>query len=521
MSAPHSPVGAVGPAGRASAPGRTLIVSNRLPVTARIVGGEVRLRQSDGGLATGLRSVHEHQGGLWIGWSGLTDEASLGTRHAIASRLRDVGALSVPLSEEEVAGYYRGYSNSALWPVLHNCLRYPLVGCRDWELYRAVNERYADVVAQHLRTGDQVWVHDFHLMLLPRLVRDRCPGAKIGFFLHSPFPPAESFATLRGASKLLDGVLGANLIGFHTRDYGRHFTAAVRLMLGHPTASDETEADARQPRVFTCPMGIDVPFFAAWARKPAVITEAARIRGDCEGPLFVGIDRLDYTKGIAERLRAFERLLELEPNLRGRARLIQVAVPSREDASGYAENRRAVEALVARLNHRYGHEEWTPVEYRYRSVDTATLVALYRAADVMLVTPVCDGMNLVAKEFVACRDDEEGVLVLSSRAGAAAELHAAVLTDPRDPDDLVRAYRVALEMSAVERRIRMRHLRLTVETHDVFQWSKRFLEALGGPVGHSVVNKPGLTAGESAGLRLLNKSDGHRSIAAWRRGRAG
>jgi trehalose 6-phosphate synthase/phosphatase len=521
MSAPHSPVSAVGPAGPAAAPGRILIVSNRLPVTARIVGGEVRLQPSDGGLATGLRSVHEHQGGLWIGWSGLTDGASLSANRAIASRLRDVGALSVPLSEEEVAGYYRGYSNSALWPVLHDCLRRPLVGRRDWELYRAVNERYADVVAQHLRAGDRVWIHDFHLMLLPRLVRDRCPGARIGFFLHTPFPPAESFSTLGEAPELLEGILGANLIGFHTRDYGRHFSAAARLLLGHPTPGDETQADAGQPRVFTCPMGIDDPFFAAWARKPAVITEAARIRGQCEGPLFVGIDRLDYTKGIVERLRAFERLLELEPGLRGRARLIQVAVPSREDASGYAENRRAVETLVAHLNHRYGDDEWTPVEYRYESVDTATLVALYRAADVMLVTPVCDGMNLVAKEFVACRDEEDGVLVLSSRAGAAAELHAAVLTDPRDLDDLVRAYRVALEMSAVERRVRMRHLRLTVRSDDVFQWSKRFLDALGGPVGHSAGNQPGLTGREAAGLRLLGKSNGPRSGAAWRRGRAG
>ncbi|MEP6551712.1 MAG: trehalose-6-phosphate synthase, partial [Gemmatimonadales bacterium] len=459
MSAPHSPVGAVGPAGRAAIPGRTLIVSNRLPVTARIVNGEVRLQQSNGGLATGLRSVHEHEGGLWIGWSGLTDGAAVSAHHVLASRLRDIGALSVPLSEEEVAGYYRGYSNSALWPVLHDCLRQPLVGRRDWELYRAVNERYADVVAQHLRAGDRVWIHDFHLMLLPRLVRDRCPGARVGFFLHTPFPPAESFATLGQASELLDGVLGADLIGFHTDDYGRHFTAAVRLMSGHPAAGDETEADARLSSVFTCPMGIDVPFFAAWARKPAVIAEAARIRGDGEGPLFVGIDRLDYTKAIAERVRAFERLLELEPNLRGHARLIQVAVPSREDASGYAENRRAVEAMVARVNYRYGDDEWTPVEYWYTSVDTTTLVALYRAADVMLVTPVCDGMNLVAKEFVACRDDEDGVLVLSSRAGAAAELHAAVLTDPRDLDDMVRAYRVALDMPAVERRVRMRHLR--------------------------------------------------------------
>ena len=481
MSASHRSIGAVGPAGPAAAPGRTLIVSNRLPMTARLEDGEVLLQQSDGGLATGLRGVHEREGGLWIGWSGLTDRASLSAHRTVDHRLRDLGALSVPLSEEEVAGYYRGYSNGALWPVLHGCLRHPLVASRDWELYRAVNQRYADVVAQHLRAGDRVWVHDFHLMLLPRLVRDRCPDARIGFFLHTPFPPAESFATLRGASALLEGLLGANRIGFHTRDYGRHLTAAVQLMLGHPPVSDETEDDGCQPSVFTCPMGIDVPFFAAWARKPAVIAEAARIRSGCEGPLFVGIDRLDYTKGIPERLLAFERLLELEPNLRGHARLIQVAVPSREDARGYAENRRLVETLVARINHRYGG--WTPVEYRCGRVDTATLVALYRAADVMLVTPLRDGMNLVAKEFVACRDDEDGVLVLSSRAGAAAELYAAVLTDPHDLNDLVRAYRVALAMPAVERRVRMRQLRLTVQRHDVFQWSKRCLEALGGSAG--------------------------------------
>lgn len=517
MSALHSPVGVVGPTEPEATPGRTLIVSNRLPFTARIDHGEVRLQQSDGGLATGLRSVHEHQGGLWIGWSGLTNEASASAHRTIARRLGDLGALPVPLSDEEVAGYYRGYSNGALWPVLHDCLRHPVVRCRDWELYRAVNERYADMIAQRLRVGDRVWIHDFHLMLVPRLVRDRCPGARIGFFLHTPFPPAESFATLPQASALLEGVLGANQIGFHTRDYGRHLTAAVQLILGHPTGGDETQTEPCQLRIFTCPMGIDVPSFAAWARKPAVVTEAARIRSGCEGPLFVGIDRLDYTKGIAERLRAFEWLLELEPSLQGRARLIQVAVRSREDASGYAENRREVERLVACINHRYG-DKWIPVEYRYGRVDTTTLVALYRAADVMLVTPVCDGMNLVAKEFVACRDDEDGVLVLSSRAGAAAELNAAVLTDPHDLDDLVRAYRVALDMSAVERRIRMQHLRRTVETHDVFQWSKRFLETLGGAERHSAGNHQGLADREPAGMRLLPQSGAHRPIGARRRG---
>jgi trehalose 6-phosphate synthase/phosphatase len=326
-----------------------------------------------------------------------------------------------------------------------------------------------------------VWVHDYHLMLLPRLLRSRCPGTRIGFFLHTPFPPSESFASLPQAPELLNGILGADLIGFHTRDYGRHFMSAVRLTLGYESADEEVSAGPHQARVIACPMGVDVSFFARWARKPAVVAEAKRIKGEGEEPLFVGVDRLDYTKGIPERLRAFERLLEMHPALRRQARLIQVAVPSREESRGYAETKRMVEMLVKRINRRFSVPGWRPVEYRYCSLDTATLVALYRAADVMLVTPRCDGMNLVAKEFVACREDGDGVLVLSSRAGAAAELHAAVLTDPEDQEQLVRAYRLALEMPATERRVRMRHLRQAVEAHDVFQWSKGFLDALGRP----------------------------------------
>jgi trehalose 6-phosphate synthase/phosphatase len=467
-----------GPTGTPNRPGRTLIVSNRLPVTACIEDGEVSLRQSDGGLASGLRGVHESEEGLWIGWSGLTDGASVNAHQAVACRLSDLGALPVRLSDAEFAGYYRGYSNGALWPVLHDCLRQPVVVNSDWEIYRTVNERYADLVAQHLRPDDRLWIHDFHLMLLPRLVRDRCPDAKIGFFLHTPFPPAESFATLRQASALLEGVLGADRIGFHTRNYARNFRAAVELILGRSISSEDSETGATGPSIFACPMGVDVELFAAWARTPSVTAEAARLRSKGRGPLFVGIDRLDYTKGIVERLEAFERLLAVEPSLRGHARLIQIAVPSREDAAGYTEYRERVETLVERINRGAG-DGWTPVDYRYTRVDTATLVALYSAADIMLVTPLCDGMNLVAKEFVACREDEAGVLVLSSTAGAAAELRAAVLTEAHDPDNLLRAYRIALNMTAVEQWMRMRHLRASVQRHDVLQWAQRCLEGLG------------------------------------------
>jgi trehalose 6-phosphate synthase/phosphatase len=352
---------------------------------------------------------------------------------------------------------------------------------QDWELYRRVNERYADIIARHLRAGDRVWIHDYHLLLLPALLRARCPGAQIGFFLHTPFPDPACFAALPHAPDLLEGVLGSDLIGFHTRDYRRHFAAATRLLLGRTFPPTARSVHSPGAKLVTCPIGIDVSFFAAWARKPAVLARSAELRTHAAGPLLVGVDRLDYTKGIPERLLAFERLLESEPALQGRARLIQIAVPSRVEVIGYGETRRTVESLVARINLRFAQADWSPIDYRYCSVDTETLVALYRAADVMLVTPLCDGMNLVAKEFVACREDEEGVLVLSSRAGAAAELHAAVITDPHDGDDLVRAYRTAIRMMPAERQARMRRLRLAVESHDSARWSRSFLDALGHP----------------------------------------
>jgi trehalose 6-phosphate synthase/phosphatase len=469
------------PARPPAAAGHTVIVSNRLPITARLHGEELLLQRSDGGLASGLRTVHSNEGGLWIGWSGLADCVPPAAHDAFARSLRDASAVPVPLSRQEVAGYYRGFSNGALWPALHGWIRQPVARESDWQLYRTVNERYADIVARHLRAGDRVWIHDYHLLLLPALLRVRSPDARIGFFLHTPFPPPALFAALPHACELLQGILGADTIGFHTRDYSRHFASGVRLLLDDTLRVPEPARHPRKPNLVTCPMGIDAAWFAATARKPDVLEEAARIRARSDGPLFVGVDRLDYTKGLPERLLAFERLLELEPALRGRARLIQIAVPSREEVTGYRETRLMVEAIVARVNQRFRTADWTPVDYRHCTVSSDGLVALYLAADVMLVTPLCDGMNLVAKEFVACRNDGDGVLVLSYHAGAAAELHAAVITDPADGAGLVRAFRAAIAMPSDERQARMRRLRLAVRSHDVSHWSRTFLAALGRP----------------------------------------
>lgn len=461
---------------------RAIIVSNRLPMTLTIDASGARLSRSSGGLATGLRGVHERSGGVWIGWAG-ADLTALepSDRARMESAFADAGAVPVPLTPGEIAAFYDRYSNGGLWPALHEGLHPSLVTDADWESYVAVNRRYAEAVARYARAGDTVWVHDYHLMLVPRMVRERCPRTRIGYFLHTPFPSPDVFAGLRQAPALLDGLLGADVVGFHTREYARSFLSAVSRLRPHTTGADWALAGGRRVAVVARPMGIDVSGFARRAADAPVGAGAERLRQEADGPLFVGVDRLDYTKGIPERLLAFERLLDEEPGLRGRARLLQLAVPSREGAAGYPELRRRVQEIVERINARYGTPAHQPVRYEYRSVDDSALAVLYRAADVMLVTPLRDGMNLVAKEFVASRVDGDGVLVLSSRAGAAVELRSALLVEPDDIAGLAVAYRAALEMSPAERRVRMRRLRRAVSTNDVDDWAAEFLRALRVP----------------------------------------
>jgi trehalose 6-phosphate synthase/phosphatase len=467
----------------ATASGRLLIVSNRLPVTLRIEKGAVRMQRSSGGLATGLRGVHEDTGGIWIGWPGMPANHGDALWPEVQRILRAAGTIGIRLSQHELDGFYTRYSNGALWPVLHDRTDHPLPDEDSWALYRAVNERYADEVVRRIRPGDRVWVHDYQLMLVPRLIRQRCPNARIGYFLHTPFPDASSFATLPHAESLLHGLLGADVIGFHTPAYARRFLHAVASQLHRPIRGGDVVLGARRAHVCAFPMGIDVAAFDACAADPDVRADASRIRGTRGIARFLGVDRLDYTKGITERLVAFERLLTRSPELRGRVQLSQLAVPSREDVSAYRTLRQGVERLVHRINGTFARPDWTPVEYRYGSVDMRKLVALYRAADVMLVTPLRDGMNLVAKEFVASRSDCRGALILGERAGAAEELHASLLVDPSDTDALVGTYRSALAMSRAEQGTRMRGLRRVVAGNDVFRWATSFLDTLDAHTG--------------------------------------
>jgi trehalose 6-phosphate synthase/phosphatase len=458
---------------------RLLIVSNRLPVTARPADGELRLFRSSGGLANGLRPWHEDSGGIWIGWPGDVTRLSPQLLPDLERRLTDRAMVPVFLTAGQIDRYYQGFSNRVLWPLLHYSVDRMPVEATGWDAYREVNQVFADTVTRVHRAGDVIWVHDYQLMLLPALLRERLAGARIGFFLHVPFPAAEVFRVLPWRRELLQGVLGADLLGFHTFSYLRHFVDSLQYLDGVETDNHRVRTGAREVALGVFPMGVDARRFSALAGEPDVLAEVRAIRREAAGRRIVlGVDRLDYTKGIPRRLHSLERLLSRDPDLRERVRYIQVAVPSRGEVDSYQRFKREVEEKVGRFNGAWGTLRSTPLHYVHRSVSLRQLVALYCAADVMIVTPLRDGMNLVAKEFAASRIDEDGVLVLSEFAGAAAELGGAMLANPYDVDAVAESLWRALSMPAEERRARMQSLRRRVIDHDVHSWARGFLEQL-------------------------------------------
>jgi trehalose 6-phosphate synthase/phosphatase len=459
--------------------GRLLIVSNRLPVTARSAADGVRLTLASGGLATGLRPWHEQSGGLWIGWPGDVSRFTAAQRDQLDRQLAGRGIVPVHLSVEQIDRYYHGFSNRVLWPLFHYLIDRVPVDAAGWESYRQVNETFAAAVAREYRPGDLIWVHDYQLMLVPALVRQKLPEARIGFFLHIPFPSSEVFRILPYRREILNGLLGANLVGFHTYSYMRHFAASLLHVGGVEADIDRVRAGDREVTLGVFPMGVDAEGFASLARSPGIATDVAAIRRDAgERRILLGVDRLDYTKGIPRRLQAIERLLARDPDLRDTIRYIQVAVPSRGEVDSYQRFRRQVEEMVGRINGTCGTLGSTPVHYIHRSVSMRQLTALYRAADVMLVTPLRDGMNLVAKEFLAARVDEDGMLVLSEFAGAAAELDGAFVVNPYDVDGVAEAIRKALALPREERQARMRTARRRVFEYDVHAWADAFLARL-------------------------------------------
>jgi trehalose 6-phosphate synthase/phosphatase len=451
-----------------------------LPITVRSEHGRAIVTRSSGGLASALRTPHELTGGVWVGWPGDVSRMSSEDRSDVDAAIRALDCLPVHLTPSEIAHYYDGFSNAVLWPLLHYRIdKVNLDAERDWAVYEAVNRRFAELVAAAWRPGDLVWVHDYQLALVPAMLRGLVPQATIGFFLHVPFPPAELFNVLPWRSEIVRGILGADLVAFHTESYRRNFCAAAGQLLAHEQRMPALSWEGRIVRIAVAPIGVDAASLEALACSPEVERETARLLAEARGRRIVlGVDRLDYSKGIPRRLLAYDRCLTRYPLLREKLLFIQLAVPTREKVGAYTELRRDVNELVGRINSQHGTATGGPVQLLYRSVPLTNLVALYRAAHVMAVTPLRDGMNLVAKEYVASRIDGDGVLVLSEFAGAAAQLRDALVVNPYDLGAVSSAIVAALEMPESVRRARMTALRTQVADEDVSAWVAHSLEDL-------------------------------------------
>ena len=466
---------------------KLVIVSNRLPVSLTEKEGRLEFAQSPGGLASGLRTYLESPrsavgaGYAWVGWPG---RAVAPKQQAEVTRRcrKDFSARPVFLTVEDTEGFYEGYCNQTLWPLFHY---FPALVSFDegpWATYELINEVFCDAVLEEAGPDDTVWVHDYHFLLLPAMLRRRRPGQKVGFFLHIPFPSYELFRLVpdRWRRALLEGMLGADLVGFHTHDYAQYFLKSVRRILGYDHQMGRVMLPDRLSRVETFPMGVEFEAFSARGAEPEVTRKRNELRGTIGGGKAVlSIDRLDYSKGIANRLLAYQAFLEANPDWRGRVVLLMIVVPSRTGVEDYQRMKSRIDELVGAVNGTFGSLEWTPVLYQYKSFPQQELVPLYGASDVMLVTPLRDGMNLVAKEYVAARADGRGVLILSEMTGAASELGEAVLVNPNDIPEMVRALETALEMPEEEQARRMTALRDRLRRYDVVRWADDFLEALG------------------------------------------
>ena len=442
------------------------VVSNRLPVTLQRTGSGLERRRSTGGLVSALDPVLSRSGGTWIGWPGV----KLAPDETLSDPGDPVRIVPVELSTNEVKRYYHGFSNRTLWPLFHCFPQRTRFDRRDWEVYEEVNERFANVADAVSQDSDLIWIQDYQLMRTPQHLRRVRPKARIGYFLHIPFPPYDVFRLLPWSRELLQGLLAADLVGFHVRGYAHNFLECVeRLLAARVDASSGLiEHGERTVQVGAFPLGIDFQRFEEMARA------GARDPRPNER-VVLGVDRLDYTKGIPERIRAFERMLELYPEHRERVVLLQLAVPSRFQVAEYQDLKSEIDRLVGQVNGRFATSTWSPIRYLYRSVSQDRLAALYRDADLALVTPLRDGMNLVAKEFVACQVDEPGVLVLSQLAGAAETMREALLVNPYNTDGVALALHRALTMDEAERRTRMNALRRREREDDVDRWLASFL----------------------------------------------
>lgn len=466
---------------------RIIIVSNRLPVKINRENNKLLVNASEGGLATGLKSFHKQNDSIWIGWPGIEPQ-NIEEENYIQQELKKENCQAVYLTPELIENYYDGFSNSTLWPSFHYFTRFTEFKNKHWEAYKKVNELFADQIIATAKEGDTVWVHDYQLLLLPNILRQQRPDLTIGFFLHIPFPSYEVFRILPWREELLNGILGADLVGFHTYDYARHFTSSVKRLIGLDVEFNKINNESRQVLVDVFPMGIDYEKFKNKAieiqSKP--IQERSKEHQDIDRfllgmpgrKLILSIDRLDYTKGIPERLKAFRHFLRKYPEYKEQVALLMLTVPSRTDVEQYQNLKSEIEELVGSINGEFGSLNWNPIIYFYRSLPFDNLLELYSSADIALLTPLRDGMNLVAKEFVASKINKNGTLILSERAGVSSELSKALIVNPNNMADVADAIYKAINLTPMEQQDAIDSMQERIERYDVYKWAKEFVKSL-------------------------------------------
>lgn len=482
-----------------------VIVSNRLPVTVHKDGNGLHYEVSSGGLATAMSSLNVSGSTIWIGWPGISaDEITATERASITRQLKKHNCYPVYLTQAEIEGFYHGYSNDTLWPLFHYFQSYTSYSEDYWAAYQKVNKTYASAIKRYAEPNATIWIHDYHLMLLPAMIRQHLPESLLGFFLHIPFPSYEIFRLLPERKELLEGLLGADLIGFHTYDYVRHFLSSCLRSLGISSHHGTMQYESRAIKVDAFPIGIDYNKFQDTLKDPETQQEALLVCERYKGQkIILSVDRLDYSKGILQRLEAFDLLLATHPEYIEKVALVVVAVPSRTEVGTYKNLRDSIEQAVSRINGKYGTVKWAPISYQFQNLPFKQVVALYAEADVALVTPLRDGMNLIAKEYVASKKNRSGVLILSEMAGAIDELPEALSINPNDAGSIVKALQKALKMPKKEQLSRLEVMQKRIASYTVQKWGKDFVDELEG-LRRSNKTSHGKQFTKAAGEKLLH-----------------
>jgi len=459
---------------------KTIIISNRLPVKVKRTDKGLTITESEGGLATGLGSLFPSENNIWIGWPGLevTDKEE---QVFITKELLKQNLIPLFLTENEVECFYEGFANEIIWPICHYRPSYSIFDRKSWLFYRQVNKKFLSLAEQYIKEGDTIWIHDYHLMLLPSLLRKKFSDVRIGYFQHIPFPSHEVFKLIPWRNELLEGILGADLAGFHTEDDVHYFQNACHRILNKKISKNHIFNSNRKTKTAAFPMGIDAEKFKKISQERRTNVQAKLLKRHLhQNKIILSIDRLDYSKGIVERIKAIEELLNQYPEYKEKITFIQLIVPSRDTVKQYKLLKDEIDRSVGEVNSKFANSHWAPIQYFYNSYPIDKVCALYKAADVCLVTPIRDGMNLVCKEFVACNstEDSNGVLILSEMAGAAEEMRETIIINPNDIEQMAQAIHKGLTMNLHEQQVTLQSLAEKIFKNDVNEWLKNYMNDL-------------------------------------------